>query len=263
MSKVFDEDDDLAAQIAEANKGDYDNLDSGSTVKQGSKEWFKMRLGIFTGSKVSLLLTKGRSKDQEWGESAMKVIREAYMERDLTEEGTDLYIDEMYKKEFRQTAWGNKYESYAIDEFRAEYKEVVEEVGFTVHDEYKFFGGSFDGSLPLKNQIAEVKCPYDMLVHMDNCELDPAVGMPNTYKYYPQIQSNIEVAKADGCWFISFDPRRKSNRLHAVYVKRDDEFISKILNRVFIAEKAISYMNLGLNVADSILLATDDNRTKA
>jgi len=258
MKDIFeDEDKALDAQIKQANSSgekEYENLEE---LKQGSKAWFAIRMEKFTGSKFPDLMKRGRAKDAEWGESAYKVIKQVFIERDLTDEGKEYYIEEMFNKEFRQTKWGTKWEPFAREEYVAKAGVFVEETCFEIHNLFDFIGGSFDGKVLEQSKIIEVKCPYDPLIHASNFDLIET-GIGEDHTYYPQIQCNIEIAGADSCDFISFDPRRKRDRMAIINVPRNQEFIDRLIKRTLIANKAVYYMGMGIPVEDAVLLATND-----
>lgn len=258
MKDIFeDEDNDLKKQIDQANSSGEKIYEDLGELKQGSKAWFAIRMEKFTGSKYPDLMKGGRAKGQEWGESAFKVIKQVFIERDLTDEGKEYYIEEMFNKEFRQTKWGTKWEPFARDEYCLKTGSMVEETCFEIHNLFSFIGGSFDGKVLEQNKIIEIKCPYDPLIHAANFELVD-LGIQIDHTYYPQIQCNIEVAGADSCDFISFDPRRKRDRLAIINVPRDQEFIDRLVKKTLIANKAVYYMGLGIVVEDAVLLATKD-----
>lgn len=263
MDDLFNEEEKiLMGMIANANKGEEINYDSSENIKQGSKEWFKLRLGKFTGSKFPDLMKKGRSKDDLWGETAIKVIRQVAIERDLSDAGIDMYVEELFNKEFAQTRWGNKWESYARELYCEKTGNDVEETNFMIHEKYNFIGGSFDGKIIGQPGIIEIKCPYDMLVHDDNLNIMEEVDSQNAMKvhtYYPQIQGNIFIAGAEWCDFVSYDPRRTKKQLAIVRVERDDDFINRLSERIFIAEGAVNYINkFSVDPYGSILLSTKD-----
>jgi len=249
-------DDDLNKSIEEANKKG-ENLEQLEELVQGTRAWHKMRMGLFSGSKFPALMTGGRAKGQEWGESSMGIIRQVYLERDLTDVGADLYIEELMAKEFRQTAWGKKYEPFARNAYEEETGDVVLETGFMVHKNFPNIGGSFDGAIYGENKIVEIKCPYDPLIHMANFE---AKEITEKHKYYAQIQGNIEISGADSCDFVSFDPRRRSDSIAIINVPRDQEFIDRLMERIAIAERSVYYMSAGLSCEDAIILSTNEIR---
>ena len=256
MNPLFDEQDNkLMDEISKANANKVPEYNDLEELKQGSKAWFNARLGKFTGSKVPDLMKSGRGKE-EWGLTALAVVRRVFVERDLSEIGKELYVDELFGKSFRQTEWGNKYESYAREEFQKETGLDVVETHFELHPKYSFIGGSFDGrviNIPEK-KIIEIKCPYDPLVHQANTELDEESMLK--HDYYPQIQCNIEVAGAESCYFISYDPRRKTKGLYILEVKRDETFINNFLLRVLEAECMLDYMSMGVSAYEALLLMT-------
>ena len=238
----LDEDKKLHSEISKANAQatqEYENL---GELKQGSKAWFHMRMGKFTGSKIPNLMKRGRSKADVFGETAKSVIRQVYIERDLTPEGAELYVDEMFNKRFRQTEWGNKYESYAIAAYEEATGNTVDPCAFKTHPILDHIGGSFDGDVVGKKKIIEVKCPYDVLKHDANVQLskgDYETGVPKTHEYYGQIQCNIFVGDAESCDFISYDPRRKHDGLVIINVPRDNDYIEEMLDRINFSEELI------------------------
>lgn len=244
----------LAKELAKANEGESTIYEE--ALKQGSKAWFRARLGNFTGSKFPNLMTGGTGK-KEWGKTSFNVIRQVFIERDLSDVGLELYVDELYGKSFRQTEWGNRYESYAVEAYRSRTGFDVEETEFRMHPTLANIGGSFDGEIIPKSEkkIIEVKCPYDIIKHQDN--LDLYDGIPEKHTYYGQIQGNIEIAGADSCDFISYDPRRKDpeTQLFVITVERDQHYIDKLLYRILVAETAIYFMSAGVDVEGAILLS--------
>jgi putative phage-type endonuclease len=262
IDDIFDDFDiELHNEIDKGNAKEvfkYDNLDE---TNQGSREWFALRLGLFTGSKLPNLMKSGRAKDEKWGETAKTVIVTAAIERDLSDEGKELYIDELFRTEFKQTAWGKKYESEARDLYAKLMEKEIEKPTFQIHEDYPFLGGSFDGIVVGENKIIEIKCPYNVFNHSKNIELSYVAGSINEkHDYYAQMQGNIEIAGADSCDFISYDPRRKtdSNRIVIINVPRDQTYIDRLIERVMIAEKAVSYILAGVDVSGAILLAEND-----
>lgn len=193
--------------------------------QQQTREWFRKRLGMFTASTVDDLMTKGRG--EEWGKTALAVVRKVKIERSLSPEGIELYIDEQMYKEFRSCAWGNKYEPFARVELEKELG-LIETVGSTIHPELPFFSGSADGicrGIPL-----EIKCPYNILVHDANLQMD-VIDEKNDY--YGQIQSHMMIAGTDTCIFASYDPRRVAP-MHLKYwiVYRDEAYITRLVERL-------------------------------
>ena len=67
-------------------------------IKQGTPEWHKERLGLFTSSHLSDLMVKG--KNSEFGDTAMSYIYKVAAERTLADEflsgaGFEMYLERM------------------------------------------------------------------------------------------------------------------------------------------------------------------------
>ena len=84
-------------------------------INQGSPEWHRQRIGLFTSSKIADLMVKGKSS--EFGDTAMSYIYRVAAERTLSDEflsgaGFEMYIDrmDMTSKSIR---WGQDFESMA------------------------------------------------------------------------------------------------------------------------------------------------------
>lgn len=244
----------LKFEISKANNEVVDEYKNVKDIRQGSKAWFYDRLGMFTGSKFPDLMKSGRSKADMFGETAMNYISLVGLERNLSEIGKELYVDELFKANFRQTEWGNKFEPFARNKYIEETGFAVEETSFRKSKIIPTMGGSFDGDVVGQKRIIEIKCPYNMLIHYDNVQLHlDGDGMQN-HKYYGQIQCNIFVAEADSCDFISFDPRLKENSFVVINVPRDEEYINEMIKRVKIAEHALSMFEF-IPISDAIILS--------
>lgn len=247
------EEEDLKKQIESSNKNEEIIDESKEVILQGSKNWFKMRLGLLTGSKWPSIMTKGRGS--EYGDTFYKMLYTIFVERDLSDDGIDLYVEEEYNKEFRQTKWGNKYEPFAREEYERITGDTVDLTTFKVSKILPWIAGSFDGEIPSKNKIIEIKCPYDTVVHVKNCELAES-GITEKHTYYSQIQCNIFVSGADSCDFISYDPRRKTNKIVIINVPKDDAFIEKMITRGTILDSACDLMfSDNLTAEDAVILA--------
>lgn len=71
----------------------------------------------------------------------------------------------------------------------------VKDVGFIVHPEIDWLGGSPDGFIG-KNGMAEFKCPYTQLIWDE----------PPDY-YIPQVQGLLEITDRDWCNFVCWTPK--------------------------------------------------------
>ena len=226
-----------AVQAAKATAPAVD-FDTTADEQQRTREWFLSRLGMFTNSKMDDLMKQGRGKDQLWGLTALSVIEKVIVERSMTPEGVQMYIDEMMYKEFRETSWGNKYEAAAREEFSNRTGLEVKQVGFIQSKELPFFGGSADGEVGV-NPL-EIKCPYNPLVHQKNLEL-LKTDIPKNHTYYAQIQAHLmQRPDADKCYFVSYDPRRIApHDMAIIEVERDSVYVNALRDRLVEAEAMV------------------------
>lgn len=202
---------------------------------QKTYEWFKSRMGFFNASEMCDLMKQGRGKGELWGATAMGIIEKVIIERSLTDEGMELYIQEMMYKEFRATSWGNKYEA----EVRAALDMGIAEVGSHIHPDIPYFRGSADG-LTIYGTPVEIKCPYNVLKHQANLRL-MRDGLTEKHEYYAQIQSHMMIHSADKCYFASYDPRRtKADQLALITVSRDEVYIAALRARLEEAEAMVN-----------------------
>ena len=130
-------------------------------IEQGSTEWHKERLGLFTSSHLSDLMVKG--KNSEFGDTAMSYIYKVAAERTLADEfmsgaGFEMYLErmDMTSKSIR---WGNDFEEMAREKLSELLGLTVNEAEFIKVTDY--FGGSSDGLFENDGMIVpiEIKCP--------------------------------------------------------------------------------------------------------
>lgn len=205
---------------------------------QKTYEWFKSRMGFFNASEMCDLMKQGRGKGGLWGATAMGIVEKVIIERSLTPEGMELYIQEMMYKEFRSTSWGNKYEPEARGAVSAALGVEIIEVGSHIHPDIPYFRGSADG-LTARGIPVEIKCPYNVLKHQANLRLLKS-GITEKHEYYAQIQSHMMIHSADKCYFASYDPRRtKADQLALITVPRDEVYIAALRARLEEAEAMV------------------------
>lgn len=206
---------------------------------QKTYEWFKSRMGFFNASEMCDLMKQGRGKGELWGTKAMDIVEKVIIERSLTDEGMELYIQEMMYKEFRPTSWGNKYEPEARAAVSASIGQTIYEVCSHIHPDIPYFRGSADG-LTIDGIPVEIKCPYNVLKHQANLRL-MRDGLTEKHEYYAQIQSHMMIHDADKCYFASYDPRRtKADQLALITVPRDEVYIAALRSRLEEAEAMVN-----------------------
>ena len=177
-------------------------------IEQGTVEWHLQRLGKVTASRVSDVLSKGKS-----GESASrKNYRTELLVQRLTGQPGESFTNTAME-------WGTATEPLARIAYEAEMGVFVNQVAFIDHPSIVQFGCSPDG-LVAEDGLIEIKCG-NTATHID-WMLD---GKPPT-KHIPQMQCQMAVTGRQWCDFVSFDPRLPDDlQLFVVRLERDQEYI--------------------------------------
>ena len=177
-------------------------------VEQGSPEWFQMRLGKVTASRVADILAKTKT-----GPSAS---RQNYL-IELALQRVTGQIEESYTN--AAMAWGTENEPKARMAYEVFNNVLVEQVPFVDHPTIKGFGASPDG-LVNADGLCEIKCP-NSATHWSYLKS----GEPPN-KYFIQMQVQLACIQRDWNDFISYDPRMpERSQLFVKRVFRDDTFI--------------------------------------
>ena len=238
---------------------------SENEMRQRTIEWYLARWDKFTGSRIPDLMKQGRGKNDIWGQTAKNVILELSAYATMTPEGKEQWAIEQMFKDFRQTKWGTEHEAEARELYAEKTGYYVTENGFTIHDDFNYIGGSFDGvvmqpkiKMPMKVGIIEIKCPYNPVNHMNNLDLLHNGGIDASHTYYGQIQNNIEVAGVEWCDFISYDPRQDDkHKVVIIRVNRDQIYIDAMMERIHKAQFAKNQYLNGESLDDALKFAEE------
>lgn len=192
-----------------------------SELIQGSPEWFEIRRGKATASKIADIMAVTKS-----GPAAS---RKNYMAKLLVERLTGLTADSYTSPEMQ---WGTDTEPLA----RAAYEERtfnnVETCGFIMTPDGRRSGASPDGLVGADGLI-EIKCP-NTATHIETL-----LGGIIDRKYILQMQFQMYATGRKWCDYVSFDPRMPERlRLFIKRVNRDEGIIKDIVEsvRVFLEE---------------------------
>jgi putative phage-type endonuclease len=190
-------------------------------IIQGSPEWFAIRCGKVTASRVADVVAKTKTG---WGASRANYMAELIAER-LTGESAERYTNAAMQ-------WGTdkEPEARAAYEFRTDL--AVTEIGFVMHPQIYASGASPDG-LVAADGLVEIKCP-NTATHIETL-----LGGSVPSKYVTQMQWQMACTGRQWCDFVSFDPRMpESMRLFVHRIKRDGIHISTLETdiRSFLAE---------------------------
>ncbi len=183
-----------------------------SSMKQGSDEWYRARLGVVTASNFKAILTKGSGK-----------TRANYMRRLAHEIITGSPAPQSFESSAMQR--GNDLEPQARDVYQKKTGLNVQEVGIAYLDHTKRIAASPDGLIAEEGGL-EIKCP---LPHTHEKYLQEG-KIPHIY--IPQVQGNLWVTGRKWWDFVSYAPEFKQNTMiHRIY--RDEAYIKRLSTEIF------------------------------
>ena len=190
-------------------------------MDQGSEEWFTIRIGKVTASRVADVIAKTKT-----GYSA---TRDNYMAQLICERLTGLKGESFTNAAMQH---GTDTEPLARAAYEALQDVLVDEVGFVPHSTIEMAGASPDG-LVGDDGLLEIKCP-NTATHIETLL---SQGVPG--KYNTQMQFQMACTGRQWCDFVSFDNRLPEMfQLFVTRVQRDEVFIRLIEAEIvqFIAE---------------------------
>ena len=188
-------------------------------IEQLTEEWFQIRCGKITASKVQDILAEKAGRKN--------YIAELVCER-LTEEPVTLGFTS------KEMQWGTDHEEEARAAYEFDRDVNVVSVGFAIHPELEWAGASPDG-LVGDDGCVQIKCP-NTATHIETIRTDKV-----PLKYAAQMQWEMACAERQWCDYVSYDPRIKLPGL-VLYVQRiprDEAFIKTATSKLFIANLEI------------------------
>jgi len=190
---------------------------SNEELIQGSPEWFAVRNGKITASKLTDLMRKTK-----YGESTYKsrLRMELAIERITGKSAGDNFMNQAMKN-------GVEREPDARTLFEAITGKEVAECGSFDHPEVVNSSASPDGLIRGEDAVLELKCPTHV-THAKNLLSDK---MPRNYEY--QVQWQIACTESEYAYFASYHPDFPPElRLKWVKVLRDNMMILDIEDAV-------------------------------
>jgi len=176
-------------------------------IEQGTNEWHLLRLGKVTASRITDVLSKGKS-----GESAG---RKNYRMELVVQRLTGLPGESFTSAAMEH---GVLTEPKARFAYEAEKQQFVEQVAFVDHPSIKWFGCSPDGLV--NDGLIEIKCPNS------TTHIEYLTDQKPPAKYIPQMQCQMAVTGRQWCDFVSFDLRMPDGLdFFVVRLERDQEYI--------------------------------------
>ena len=190
-------------------------------IEQRSPEWFALRVGKATASRIHHIITRTNSG---WSYKRKDYASELVIEKITGEKALSFSNPEMQ--------WGVDNEDAARDEYRKTTFEEVFEAGFVIHPSIPDSGASPDGYVG-ENGLIEIKCPKTS-THIES--LTKGVIKP---EYHTQMQWQMACTGRQWCDFVSYDPRMPEGlKIWVQRIDRDDLFISQteVMVKEFLAE---------------------------
>ena len=175
-------------------------------MEQRSNEWFKLRLGTITGTRLKEVFKSNN----------LPLIDEL-----IAEELTGLTPPPIYVNDAMQR--GIDLEPVAMELYIKETFVEVETPAFVRHSDLDFIGFSPDGLVKEDDKYVggvEIKCPSSKK-HIEYIRINK---IPNEYKYQV-ISYFINCPDLEYVDFISYDDRVKIKPLHIVRVTRDEMLV--------------------------------------
>ena len=190
-------------------------------IVQGTTDWFAIRLGKVTASRVADVIAKTKT--------GYSTSRENYMAQLVVERLTQTKA-ESYTNAAMQ--WGTDQEPFARAAYEAAQGVMVEEVGFVPHPTIEWAGASPDG-LVGDDGLVEIKCPNTATM------IEALLTGKVPTKYFTQMQFQMACTGTKFCDYVVFDPRMPAKaQLFVTRVNRDDAYIAEIEAEIvkFLAE---------------------------
>lgn len=185
-----------------------------NVVQQRSLDWFRARLGYFTGSEISKLMQKSRDKNAVFGETAKSYIYQTASERLMNKDIVN--DDEMFQAYIDATSvtskamrFGSENEDDARSFFAQKINSVVEEDGSVRHKRIDWFAASPDGIVNDDNgkHIVEIKTPKQETFIRYCCEIRDTESLKKCKpEYYWQMQAEMMCTDATDGWFVTYCP---------------------------------------------------------
>jgi putative phage-type endonuclease len=191
-----------------------------SEVEQGTPEWFALRLGKVTASRIKDVIATTKT--------GYSTSRDKYMTQLLLERITNT-VAESYTND--AMTWGTEQEPFARAKYEGLASTLVEQVAFVNHPTILMSGASPDG-LVMDDGLVELKCP------MSHTHLESILGGIDD-QYMPQVQWQMAVTGRSYTDLCSYDPRFPEHlQLVVKRIPRDDDYIAKLEKEVvkFLAE---------------------------
>jgi putative phage-type endonuclease len=223
------------------------------TNEQRTIEWYKARLGFFTGSKVGALMGLPKAKSEVFTDTAKTYIYQVAAQRLLNDsvlnddETFQNYLNLHNTYDTKPIKWGKEQETNAKVLFQNLFPNIaLTETGFVQHEDIEYFGASPDGLLyDYENKelgILEIKCPLSntyikYIANIDNNDLATSLKKLNS-DYYWQLIAEMAVTNTEFAMFMLYCPWLKTP--FKIYkLRRNEDVTDCLTERVLLANDYI------------------------
>ena len=200
-----------------------------SDIEQGTAEWFELRVGKVTASRIADVVARTKS-----GASAS---RATYMGELIAERLTGQPAAKFSSPAMQ---WGNDTEAEARTAYAFYSGNEVQQTRFAEHPTIAMTGASPDGLIGDAG-LVEIKCP-NTATHIETLRMR---AIPS--KYRTQMMWQLACTGRAWCDFVSYDPRMpESMRLFTRRVDRCDKTIADLEKevRAFLEELDVTVSEL-------------------
>lgn len=217
---------------------------------QHSLDWYRSRLGCYTGSCIGKLMKENRQGG--FSDTAMTYIYQVAATRYMNDRivSSDKLFGEYLEAvnvETKAMRWGTEQEAHARRLYAKRTGYTVTERGSVEHPTIPFFASSPDGfiedDLNGGKGCVEIKCPGQETYMRYRAEVrDNATLKKVKPEYYWQCQSHMMCTGASWCDFVVYCPWQQ-HPIHVVRILPDKEDMALIAAKIEAAEKIIETLN--------------------
>lgn len=221
-------------------------------ARQKTLDWFRNRLGHFTGSQVGLLMKKGRAED--FSDTAKSYIYQVAAERSMNPaiiNNDDAFADylDTVNIETKAMKFGTEQEADARNLYSMLTKRKVVEVGSCRHPTIPYFASSPDGFLYDEETgvrgCIEIKVPSQSTFMKYKSEVkDNDSLLKVKYEYFYQCMAHMMNCEADWTDFVVYNPYQ-IKPVHIVHILPDKEVFDEMEKRIRMANDIVEELIKG------------------
>lgn len=216
--------------------------------EQRSVGWYKARLGNISGSKVSVLMSKGRKKEDVFSATGKAYLYQVAAERQFNPAFLD---DDTFEDYVRQVDITTKAMQWGIDNEDAARRLFCTITGYEVfdvsscsHDTIPHFSASPDGLIRNidgngKFGVLEIKCPSLGTFEQYKAEVHDAASLKEVKpEYYWQMLAEMDCTDTRSGRFVAYCPWL-TEPIHIAEIDINEEDVKAMEEKVKLANEFI------------------------